>query len=164
MNPEERQLEARLRRLVPASHNLQRDRLMFQAGHRAAHRRSLPWQAASAALFVGCLVLGWQNLGLEPGPAPSPIVQLEPAVDSDRPELVARPPVPAAVVPQRHSHPSDYFRLRELVLLNGADALPSPPASPITEPADASRNWPPGMPSLLPGFRRSHPVFHGDPS
>jgi hypothetical protein len=164
MNTEERELEARLRRLVPSPHHLQRDRLMFRAGQQAAQRQSIPWRAVSAVLFVGCVVFGLQTIDVQERPEAFPVVQVEPAVQTASPELVAGTPAPTTVGDRRPTHPSEYHRLRDLVLMNGADALPHPPASPVQDSIEASMDWPPEMRSGLPHSRRAHARSHGDPS
>ena len=85
LNVEERELETRLRRLVPSGHGLQRDNLMFQAGRRAVRRPLSLWQAMSAVLLVGCMTLGWLSLGPEPRPDRSLLVRVEPMVETAAP-------------------------------------------------------------------------------
>jgi hypothetical protein len=164
LNLEERELETRLRRLVPSGHGLRRDNLMFQAGRQAGRRQLVPWQAMSATLFVGCMALGWLSLGPELPPDRSLLVEVDPIVEPAPPGTERSAPSRGRVVLPRVAHPSEYFRLRELVLLEGADALPHPPAAPVSEPTEIGVDWPPGAPLVQPPFRRPGPYIHGDRS
>jgi hypothetical protein len=164
LNVGERELETRLRRLVPSGHGLRRDNLMFQAGRRAGRRQLLPWQGMSAVLLVGCMALGWLSVGPEPRPDRSLLVQVEPVVESAPPVTDRSAPSQRTAVPARVTHPSEYLRLRELVLLEGADALPNPPAAAVPETIDMGADWPRGMPTAAPPFHRFRSNHHGDRS
>jgi hypothetical protein len=164
LNMEERELEARLHRLVPSSHGLQRDHLMFQAGRRAGHPQLRLWQTLSTVLFLGSLTLGWLSLGPEPRSDPSLLVQIEPVVEPAPPVTDRREPPPGRIVLGTVTHPSGYLRLRELVLLEGAEALPDAPAAPITDPTGLGLNWPTDLPLARPLLHRFHLPNHGDRS
>jgi hypothetical protein len=164
LNVEERELETRLRRLVPASHGLRRDNLMFQAGRRARHRQLRFWQTLSTVLFVGSLTLGWLSLGPEPRPDPSLLVRVEPVVEPAPPVAHRREPPPGRVVLATVTHPSGYLRLRDLVLLEGAEALPDAVAAPITDPTDLGLSWPTDLPLARPLFPSFRPPNYGDRS
>jgi hypothetical protein len=152
LNNEERDLETCLRSLVPSSHGLLRDNLMFQAGRCAGRRQLLPWQATSAVLLAGSLTLGWLSLNPEPRLDPSLLVQVEPIMETARPTMHQSSASPGRIVLASVTHPSEYARLRELVLLEGVDALPDAPAAPIADTTELGADWPPGVPKTQPPF------------
>jgi hypothetical protein len=164
LNHEEQDLEGRLRSLVPSSHGLQRDNLMFQAGRRAGRRHLVPWQATSAVLLAGSLTLGWLSLDPEPRPDPSLLVQVEPIAETTRPAMHQSSPSPGRIVLAKVTHPSEYSRLRELVLLEGVDALPDAPAAPMADTTELGADWPPDVLTLQPPFHLFRPYNHGDRS
>lgn len=122
-------LERALLALAPTPPALDRDRLLYEAGRRAARRRGRVWPAATAALTLLALALGGV-LVLRPTPPPAErIVYIPtPAVPPEStlaPE--ARPPT---------ADPGGYFQLRDQLLARGLDALPAPaPASAAGPPA-----------------------------
>jgi hypothetical protein len=95
---EERNLEERLRKLVPAGHRLQRDSLMFQAGQRAGRRQSRPWQGLAIALLFGVVLLGWDSLTTTRGREGLLLSQTEePArIAAPIPSRPVTPPIPVA--------------------------------------------------------------------
>jgi hypothetical protein len=168
MRTDELELENRLKRLVPASHRLRRDTLMFRAGERVGRRQSRPWQAFALASLLGLVVVGWDGLKTVPGSEPFVLTQIENAAHLDvtqptppaaRPSLVWLP-LPVSTI--------EYLRLRDEVIEEGADALPVPPAYafvPETMESRATRQrenapgsiWPVRLPHV-------HLRMNGDPS
>jgi len=111
-------LERALGRLTPADPGLDRDRLMFRAGQAAGRRGRGRWQAATAGLaaaLVLAMTLSTWRAGEPPAMPPMPggpvIVHQMPSAD----EI----PSPAAVPGVA------YLRLRDAVLDEGLDALPT---------------------------------------
>jgi hypothetical protein len=171
---EERNIEERLRKVVPAGHRLQRDSLMFQAGQRAGRRQSRPWQGLAIALLFGVVLLGWDSLtttrgreGLllsqteEPAriAAPIPSRPVTPPMPVAPPDLTW-PPLPAPVI--------EHLRLRYQLVMEGADALPVPsayaaPGAPNETWSDWYRETAPGRttPRLFPNLK---PRQYGNPS
>lgn len=171
---EERNIEERLRKLVPAGHRLQRDSLMFQAGNRAGRRQSRPWQGLAIASLLVVVLLGWDSLtttlGREPlllsqTEEPSPITLPFPTRPVTPPIPVTPPnfawlPLPAPVI--------DHLRMRYQLAMEGADALPVPsayatPDATLENLSDAYRETAPGRttPRLFPNLK---PRQYGDPS
>jgi len=115
LRPELSAVEAALASLAPRSSGLDRDRLMYLAGQAAglktARRRPAAWlwPCATAASLLLAAVLGLR------GPRPGEQVASRP--------VEVTPPAPAIEKP-RQSDPNEYFRLRELVLRHGVEALP----------------------------------------
>jgi hypothetical protein len=174
LRTDELELENRLKRLVPTSHRLQRDTLMFRAGQRTARRQSRPWQALAIGSLLGVVLLGWDSLTTtpmreapllaqteEPSPieVPFPTRPATPPIDVMPPNF-AWLPLPAPVI--------DHLRLRYQVVMDGADALPVPStyAAPDTTMQTLSgwyRETGPGRatPALFPKLK---PRQYGDPS
>jgi hypothetical protein len=122
LKTEERELEAQLRRLPPAAHHLQRDTLMFQAGHRAARRQLRLWQAVASVLLLGVILLGTPSQDRRADAEFPTLARVEPPSDSELPRStgigsswVASPASGAA---------SEYLRLRHRLVMEGGDALP----------------------------------------
>jgi hypothetical protein len=120
-------LEAALSGLTPSAGRLDRDRVLFRAGQKAAPRRWL-WPAVAAALVLLSTGLGTALL-LRPGAiVVERIVYLKapPAAKPDE-----EPPSAFAEAPPSWSR---YYQIREAVLTRGLDALPPleplPPAPP----------------------------------
>jgi hypothetical protein len=115
LRPELAAVEAALRSLVPRA-GLDRDRLMYLAGQaaglNAARRRPAAWlwPCATAASLVLAAVLGLRGVASrETARAPSEVA--------------------SATVPADRQEPGDaneYFRLRQVVLAGGVEALPEP--------------------------------------
>jgi hypothetical protein len=139
LNPVERELESRLGGLSPTRHRINRDALMFRAGQAAGQRATRRWRAATVTsltmLMLGLVAtLPWQarqnggvsaNLGAEPSTIPA-------STPADR--SPARPRTPVAVLAMAPSAAAEYLRLREAVLVQGVDALPSIRWAPLPEP------------------------------
>jgi hypothetical protein len=167
--PEQVELEASLKSLLPAQTTFNRDRLMFLAGARSAQapvnsRRSWIWPSAAALLGVVALaeaVALTQNSPPQERVVERIVVVHEPA---HRTEDSPRPVEPAIdrLVEYRSSTPhwplsldldddgyplgggSNYYRLRRQVLRFGVDSLPEPPPlamqfEPVT-PSEAFRS------------------------
>ena len=164
LNVEEQELERRLRRLLPSGHGLQRDNLMFQAGQCAGRRQLKRWQTLSVVLFAGSMTLGWLSLGPEPRPDPSLLAQVEPIVETAPPVTNPIASSPGTVSLAGVTHPSGYLRLRDLVLLEGADALPDAPAAPDPGTTDVGADWPPDVPMAQPPFPSFRLPDYGDRS
>jgi hypothetical protein len=114
-------LEAALTSLAPRRAGIDRDRLMFQAGQRAARRRgwvmpSIAAVLASAVTLAGALLLHHPEPRIvrdsSPLHAPSAHSRAEPEADESRLQC------------------AEGLRLRNEVLQGGLDAIPKPP---ITE-------------------------------
>jgi hypothetical protein len=126
LDPALTDLERALGALAPVPAALDRDRLLFEAGRRAARRRGWYWPGATAALALLAAGLG-TALVLRAGPPPVermvsiPAAQPTPSPDPEEdPPFASRP---------------NYFRLREQLLTRGLEALPvSPPAPPAGPP------------------------------
>ncbi len=120
-DPGLRQLETALAGLAPRPAALDRDRLMFAAGQRSAVRTRwiLPGVSAllaSAATLLAMLLLYRPPTQFVYVPAP----QVPPsAPSSDSPDAEPRPPASA-----------DYILLRNRLLNEGVEALPSLPPDP----------------------------------
>ena len=112
LKPELAALQAALASLTPQAAGLDRDRVMYLAGRAAAcqtaRRRGAAWlwPCATAASLMLAVVLGLR------GQRPS-----QPA------------PVAASAPAPYQSDANEYFKLRELVLARGVDALPEPTVS-----------------------------------
>jgi hypothetical protein len=174
LKTDELELENRLKRLVPASHRLQRDTLMFHAGQRAARRQSRPWQALAIGSLLGVVLLGWDSLTSIPGREAPLLAQTEepahiPAPFSTKPVTPPMPvtppnfawlPLPAPVI--------EHLRLRYQVVMDGAEALPAPSAYAAPDASmETLSDWYPGtapgrgIPALIPNLK---PRQYGDPT
>jgi hypothetical protein len=142
LDPELAALSAALGALPPAPPALDRDRLFFEAGRRAARPRPWAWPLAActfAALSAGLSV----RLAVPPEPAPEVrvIYVSAPTSGADAPDTPS-PPAPAradllAFEPRTADAP--YLRLRDQVARFGADALPRSPAAAPTPHAPIER-------------------------
>jgi hypothetical protein len=122
--PELNAVEETLRHLVPAPARLDRDRLLFRAGQRAAPRRWF-WPVAAVVSTAACAVLA-VVLACRPAPA---VVERIVYVPEQRPAPVPPPDtgetslppraVPARLAPRR--------QLEERLLNQGLDGLGEPP-------------------------------------
>jgi hypothetical protein len=165
---DEQELENRLRSLVPSGHRLRRDKLMFQAGRRAAHRQTRSWQALAVVSLLGLVLLGWDGGKLSTRREPLALVQLEEPIQTDAmlPSTQATPRN-SAWLP--FSFPAiEYVRLRNQLVMDGGDALPIPPASAVgPDTIESIGDWyrETTSGSLRPGrFPALNPRKHGDPS
>jgi hypothetical protein len=168
LRAEERELEHRLRRLVPAGHQLQRDSLMFQAGQCAGRRGLRRWQTACGVLFCGFVLLGWH--GMEPGTQGDPTVlaKVEAPAVIEAPVAFSSAQVPGNEARLLTVPATGYLALRHRLVMEGGDALPAPPAYPGTPEAvesiaDGYRDRGRGNPrrGLFP---RLNPGMNGDPT
>lgn len=123
LTPAERELESALQHLRPAGHSIDRDHLMFAAGMQCARGGRRRWQAISG-LLTGLLAATWL---LRPaGPAPARLADAAPAPIAEE-RGWAPPPMPAPVgfVPREiAAQLPPYVRLRNRIVVEGADALP----------------------------------------
>lgn len=131
LNREELELERQLHEMVPARHGIDRDTLMFQAGERSGQCRAQQWQALSVVLAVmtGILAVasfgrhsGESSLELAMAPAEGELaVSVSASVPGARVDKTAGPedfwPFPAG---------SEFLGLRERLMREGLDALPTP--------------------------------------
>jgi hypothetical protein len=113
LKPELAAVEAALASLAPRA-GLDRDRLMFLAGQaaglKAARRRPAAWlwPCATAASLALAALLGLRGLtSREPARVPTETAS-----------------APAPADRQEREDPNEYFRLRQLVLVRGVEALP----------------------------------------
>ena len=119
-------VERALGSLKPAPSRINRDQLMFQAGQASAGRRSRVWPAASLVMALLAVTLGVLLLSR---PAPEPrerIIYVTQVVPQREP---VKPPLEQAVAaaPEKRLALGEmsYLRLRDKVLAQGVDALPS---------------------------------------
>ncbi len=168
LRAEERELEHRLQRLVPAGHHLQRDNLMFQAGQRAGRRGLRRWQTACGVFFGGFVLLGWH--GMEPGTQgdPTVLVKVEAPAVIEAPAASSSAQVPANEARLLTVPATGYLALRHRLVMEGGDALPAPPAY---------QGMPDAVESIADGYRdrdrddprrgrfpRLNPRMNGDPT
>lgn len=116
LRPELAAVEAALASLAPRASGLDRNRLMYLAGQAAglktARRRPAAWlwPCATAASLLLAAVLGLRgSTSREPALAPTEMAS-----------------APAPADRQERRDASEYFRLRQLVLARGVEALPEP--------------------------------------
>lgn len=124
-NEEElRDVERSLARLRPAAAGIDRDELMFRAGQAAATGRAglAPGVAVLVALVAS--LAGAGTTWLARPAAPERIVQV--TVEKPVLRVVELAPImPAGERPERSVARADYLELRDRVLAEGMDALPS---------------------------------------
>jgi hypothetical protein len=171
LKAEERELEHRLRRLVPSGHHLQRDSLMFEAGQCAGRRGLRRWQTACTVLFCGFVVMSWHGMDLGTKGDPTVLTQVEAPALVEAPEtpvafssaLISRSETRLLTVPV-----TGYLALRHRLVMEGGDALPAPPAyrgapDAVESIADWYRDGGRGNPrrGLFP---RLNPRTNGDPT
>jgi hypothetical protein len=116
-DPNLKNIEAAFRALTPATPSLARDRLLYEAGRRAASRHI--WPALTGVLAVTTAMLGW-HVAVQPDQAVQ-IVYLPAPIAPSRSET----DVLAARLPQVESAPAGIF---SLLLLGAPDFLPARPA------------------------------------
>jgi hypothetical protein len=145
-DPEITAIEAALGALAPARSQLDRDRLMFEAGRRAAQTFALQrWAWPALAASLACLALG-EALALahrpEGNPTVRPIANQNPApVAPDQVVILIQPPglpEPARDVGAPSFGGSASGRLRRQWLELGPDALPDPPSLALQADSGAS--------------------------
>lgn len=115
-------MEEALSALEPAGHDIDRDRLMFEAGRASARRIRWTWPTALAVLSVALVV----SLGARPEPV---IVERTVTVTVPQPiakqEMVPLSPLPDAGTGDM-SDLVAYAKLQQEVLARGVEALPEP--------------------------------------
>jgi hypothetical protein len=158
-------LTAALGGLAPAT-SLNRDRLLYEAGRRAAVRGRRPWQLV-AGVFAALTVMLGVRMATEPIPAP----QVQIVYDS-RPN--PEPQAPAMVAsgsPQNEEWPisttasaAPYLRLRDQVVRFGADSLPAalPAAVAPLPPVEMWLGLPAGSLDDAHKSRWQHQLLQGD--
>jgi hypothetical protein len=129
-DPELGPIESALVKLTPARIQIDRDRLMFQAGAKAAlgdTRRRWVWPSIAAAL---ALVAASESLVLAIRPAPKALVQQPSPPAEDRSsspapvQILAQSPSPAEKEAWTSAEP---LNLRRQVLRHGLEGLPALP-------------------------------------
>jgi hypothetical protein len=168
LRTDEQELENRLRSLVPSGHRLRRDKLMFQAGQRAARRQTRSWQALAVVSLLGLVLVGWNGGKFSPGREPLALVQLEKPIQTEA-MLPSTQAIPRNITWLPFSFPAiEYVRLRNQLVMDGGDALPIPPAYAVgPDTIEPIGEWHRGTTSgsLRPGrFPALNPRKHGDPS
>ena len=139
LSPNERELEARLGRLHPASPAIRRDALMFRAGQAAGQRLARRWRVATTTLLACGLVAGWPRPAFRNGADTRQ--RLVSATTSSPPAPAVTHPAPAGTLPVVASVPlprravAHYLLLREQVVREGLEALPSVRWAPLPEAA-----------------------------
>ena len=122
LTPEEREMEEVLSALEPAGHDIDRDRLMFEAGRASVHRARWVWPSAAAVLLAALVV----SVVARPEPLvvertvtvtiPPPKAEWEVAPSKSRPDAGTRD----------MSELVAYAKLRQEVLARGVEALGEP--------------------------------------
>lgn len=146
LNPLERELESRLGRLSPAHHRINRDALMFRAGQTSGQRQAGRWRSAALAMLVLGLASTVPWLARNGG---DPALNL--AVNTTDPALLepvrhssAGPQAAPPVITIRSVATTEYLRLRDQVLREGVEALPSARWAPLPETAGTTAgSWRP---------------------
>jgi len=118
-------LEAALKVLIPAS-NLNRDRLMFEAGRATTRKRRWVWPSLTAAALLLSGML-------------SAILVMRPTVERPiyvqiQPPAPAPMPAPLATEPAQPLARADYLRLRDQLLTDGVESLPPSSPAPVSPP------------------------------
>jgi hypothetical protein len=140
----QRELEQALAHLRPARGGLSRDRMLFRAGLAHGRRRGRQWNVALAATVL--VAAGAAVLAASRAPQ-TQIVERVVYRDAPREDLSPRPAVPPLAVARpwtlgnaSGASGAEYFRLREMVLEKGLDALPAGNAHAASE--TLSDLWP----------------------
>jgi hypothetical protein len=165
------ELERTLAGLAPSPAGFDRDRLMFQAGQSAAApRRRWLWPSATAVMTTVAACLGGVLLVR---PAPEQVVRYvhverdpqPPVISPDKPVQPEKPAPPAPVV-EPPTAPStlashSYWRLQEIVVRHGVDALPdaTTPGAPGPPPSPglSAWDWRSRAPGTAPLFNAGEP-------
>jgi hypothetical protein len=148
-------LESALASLAPAAGAINRDKLFFHAGQRAASRRGWLWPCATVTLALVSTALG---LVVTLGPQQRDIRIVYVPIEKEEvsaSQAVERRPAPEAPVSTsaaaNQPAPLSYFHLQQLVQHWGIEALPDSssassgsPVNPATATLDARSgfNWP----------------------
>jgi hypothetical protein len=150
-------LQAALRRLTPRPANIDRDRVLYEAGRAAARGSRLwPWATFGMAVLASCLAMAlvlhsaadpMRHVVHVPTPAPPAAVQAAPAVEELR-EVLLVPEAPGAVAAPE---PDDYsyLRMHQAAMqtgidqaLHGGEPMPPLPAAPTRPiPTAGTRNY-----------------------
>jgi hypothetical protein len=158
-------LTAALGGLAPAT-ALNRDRLLYEAGRRAAVRGRRPWQLTAGAFAGLAIALGLRAVT---SAVPEPQVHV---VYVPRPEVEPQPPAAVASGSPLHDKqaivalppPAPYLRLRDQVVRFGADSLPAaaPAAIAPLPPVEMLLGLPPGTLDDAHKSRWQHQLSQGD--
>ena len=149
-------LESALASLAPAAGAINRDKLFFHAGQRAASRRGWLWPCATVTLGLVSMALG---LVVTLGPQQRDIrivyvpIEKEEVSDSQAVERLPAPDVPvlSAGAAGNQPAPLSYFHLQQLVQHWGIEALPDSSSAPSSGPVNQAAatldarsgfNWP----------------------
>jgi hypothetical protein len=138
-------VEAALASLSPTPCGVDRDRMMFQAGRASAEKVSPPgrrspsywlWPCATAATTL--LAVGFAALWLAGGGRRVAQQDVQPprAVGVEKQQAEEQPATdwpPTEFVRPGKQWGTDYFKLRQLVLTQGPDALPGPQPKPVPD-------------------------------
>jgi len=122
MTPAERELEATLAGLTPASTNVSRDQVMFSAGRASVRRRNHLWQGICSILAVLLLT------SIVSRSRPTVLDRPDEAIAQQRPSVL---PVNVSSIPiepidrQEAEAFRQYVRTRRAVLDRGVEALPA---------------------------------------
>jgi hypothetical protein len=142
-------LESALASLAPAAGAMNRDKLFFHAGQRAASRRDWLWPCATVTLALVSTALG---LVMMLGPSQRDIrivyvpIEKEVLSASQAVERLPAPEVPVSIADAAGNQPAplSYFHLQQLAQHWGIDALPDSssasgggPVNPATATLDA---------------------------
>ena len=115
LTPAEREMEEALRQIQPLPMQMDRDRLMFEAGRRSMRRNLIAWRATAAVLVAGVGLLLFVRV--QPGaPAEGRPGDLQETVS-----MVSREPDRAATFTGHADR--NYLNLRTRLLTEGPDAL-----------------------------------------
>lgn len=137
LDPAGRELEKRLASLTPAPHGIRRDTLMFRAGQEAGRKQASRWRAISAVMGVmACASVTPWIMRSPAKPAPKVVL-----IDDGYPVLAgsrsqaSRQPAESVVESLPPRVTPAYLRLRDQVLRQGVDALPSAGWAPMGDAA-----------------------------
>jgi hypothetical protein len=161
LDPELDALTAALGGLSPATPALNRDRLIYEAGRRAASPRRV-WPIATGVLAILSVGLGAR---LATTSVPAPLVEYVYVSPPPAPE--SHPPVyaygsPETVTPR--SSGAGYLRLRDQVVRFGADSLPDAGPTYFAPPQDVEKmlGLPAGTLDESEKSRWQHQLTQGD--
>jgi hypothetical protein len=139
-------LQAALRRLTPRPANIDRDRVLYEAGQAAARGNRLwAWAAFGMTVLASCLAMvmvlrsaaePMRHVVHLPAPAPAPVrpAPSVPAPDELREVLLFTEPAGAAAAPEPDEY--SYLRMHEAAMRTGLQQVP--PGGPSTTPLPAT--------------------------
>jgi hypothetical protein len=144
LTPDLTALAAALGRLSPAPPAVDRDRLFFEAGRRAARPRPWGWPLATALCASVAVALGLRLMSVS-GPEVARVIPPPPPPPAEPQSPPPAAPAAFAAAPAR-SDDAPYLSLRDQVLRWGVDVLPQyPVAAPTTsESIEDLLGLPPG--------------------